>query len=88
MKSYSEDLRCKIVAAVERGMPETHSARFFDVSLSSVKRYVSMARQGNSLAQKKETWQGSKGRREDEKLLNKDIQERLAATIAERIGFI
>src|SRR3712207_7963905 len=53
MKSYSEDLRRKIVAAVERGMSKTEAARLFDVSLSSVKRYDRMARQGNSLAPKK-----------------------------------
>ncbi len=51
MKSYSEDLRHKIVAAVEqRGMSKTEAARLFDVSLSSVKRYSRMARQGNSLS--------------------------------------
>ena len=49
MKSYSEDLRRKIVTAVERGMPKTQAARLFDVSLSSVKRYSRMSRQGDSL---------------------------------------
>jgi transposase len=53
MKSYSEDLRRKIVAAVERGMSKSEAARLFDVSLSSVKRYSRMAYQGNSLAPKK-----------------------------------
>ncbi|CAN5681860.1 hypothetical protein BH24ACT21_BH24ACT21_06630 [soil metagenome] len=43
MKSYSEDLREKIIAAVERGMPKPEAARIFSVSLSSVKRYVRMA---------------------------------------------
>ncbi len=38
MKPYSEDLRRKIVAAVEGGMPKTQAARLFGVSLSSVKR--------------------------------------------------
>jgi transposase len=46
MKSYSEDLRHKIVAAVERGMSKTEVARLFDVSLSSVKRYSRTARYG------------------------------------------
>jgi transposase len=39
MRAYSEDLRKKIVSAVERGMPKAQAARLFDVSLSSVKRY-------------------------------------------------
>jgi transposase len=39
MKAYSEDLRRKIVSAIERGMSKAQAARLFDVSLSSVKRY-------------------------------------------------
>ncbi len=53
MKAYSEDLRKKIVAAIERGMPKTQAARTFDVSLSSVKRYARRVRQGDSLTPKK-----------------------------------
>jgi transposase len=49
MKAYSEDLRKKIVAAIERGMPKARAARLFDVSLSSVKRYSRTARRGGSL---------------------------------------
>ena len=57
MKSYSEDL-CKkfvaeFVAAVERGMSKSETARLFGVSLSSVKRFVGMASSGESLAPKK-----------------------------------
>ena len=40
MRAYSEDLRKKIVTALERGMSKAEAARTFDVSLSSVKRYV------------------------------------------------
>jgi transposase len=36
MKAYSEDLRKKIVASIERGMSKAQAARLFDVSLSSV----------------------------------------------------
>src|SRR3712207_8976465 len=53
MRAYSEDLRKKIVAAIERGMPRAQAARTFDVSLSSVKRYARSARQGDSLTPKK-----------------------------------
>jgi transposase len=50
MRAYSEDLRKKIVAAIEqRGMPKAQAARLFDVSLSSVKRYARIASQGESL---------------------------------------
>jgi transposase len=49
MKAYSEDLRKKVVEALERGVPKTEAARLFGVSLSSVKRYARIARQGGSL---------------------------------------
>ena len=88
MKSYSEDLRHKIVAAVERGMPKTQAARLFDVSLSSVKRYSRMARQGDSLAPKRRPGRAPKVDQKTKKLLNEDMKERPAATIAERISFL
>lgn len=43
MKPYSEDLRTRIVAAVEDGMAKSEAARLFGVSLSSVKRYCTLA---------------------------------------------
>ena len=50
MEAYSEDLRKRIVDAVEhRGMGQSEAARTFDCSLSSVKRYVRKFRQGRSL---------------------------------------
>ena len=88
MKSYSEDLRHKIVAAVERGMPKTQAARLFDVSLSSVKRYARMARQGDSLAPKRRAGRAPKVDEKTKNLLNEDMKERPAATIAERISFL
>ena len=88
MRSYPEDLRHKIVAAVERGMPKTQAARLFDVSLSSVKRYARMARQGDSLAPKKRPGRAPKVDEKLKKLLNQDMKERPAATIAERISFL
>jgi transposase len=88
MKAYSEDLRKKIVAALERGMPKTQAARLFDVSLSSVKRYSRMARQGNSLAPKKRPGRTPKVDEKAKTLLNEHMKERPAATIAERIGFL
>jgi transposase len=53
MKAYSEDLRERIVEAVERGMGKSEVARTFGMSLSSVKRYVGMAHQGRPLTPKK-----------------------------------
>jgi transposase len=53
MNAYSEDLRRKIVEAVERGMPKIEAARAFGVGISSVKRYVATYREGRYLAPKK-----------------------------------
>jgi transposase len=50
MKAYSEDLRRKIVEAFNRGTNKSQTARLFGVSLSSVKRYAKMAREGRPLA--------------------------------------
>ena len=50
MKAYSEDLRRKVVGVIERGLNKRESASLFGVSLSSVKRYVKMAREGRPLA--------------------------------------
>src|SRR5215218_9431987 len=49
MKPYSEDLRVRIVRAVEVGMSKSAAARLFGVSLSSVKRYARIAQRGESL---------------------------------------
>jgi transposase len=53
MKPYSEDLRRKIVAAVEHGMPKSQAARLFGVSLSSVKRYSGLVAREEPLAPEK-----------------------------------
>jgi transposase len=47
-----------------------------------------MARQGNPLAPKKRPGRAPKVDENAEKLLNEDMKERPAATIAERIGFL
>jgi transposase-like protein len=49
MKPYSEDLRVRIVRAVEEGMSKSAAARLFGVSLSSVNRYARIAQRGESL---------------------------------------
>ena len=88
MKSYSEDLRKKIVAAVECGTFKSETARLFGVSLSSVKRYVRMASSGESLAPKKRPGRAPKADESTKRLLNEDMKERPAATIAQRIRFL
>jgi transposase len=88
MSSYSEDLRWRIVSAVEGGMPKAQAARTFSVSLSSLKRYVEKAQRGESLAPKKRP--GSAPKLDDKamKLLGEDLQERLFATLQERCEYM
>jgi len=89
MNAYSEDLRKKVVEAViERQMPKTEVAGLFEVSLSSVKRYVGMAREGRCLAPKKHP--GSKPKLDERarKLLAADIQERPFARLSERRKYL
>src|SRR5215212_1370216 len=81
MRAYSEDLRKKIVSAIERGMPKAQAARLFDVSLSSVKRYSRTAREGRPLKPRKIGEEG-------QLLLERDVEERPAATIAQRRRFL
>jgi len=51
MRAYSEDLRARIVRAVEQGMSKAEAARRYEVGLSTVKRYVRLGA-GGSLAAK------------------------------------
>jgi transposase len=88
MRAYSEDLREKIVAAIERGMPKAQAARTFDVSLSSVKRYARSARRGDSLTPKKSPGRPPKADEKARVLLEEDLKERPAATVSQRRRFL
>jgi transposase len=88
MNAYSLDLRKKIVKAKERGMPTVEVAKTFGVGLSTVKRYAATAREGRSLAPKKRP--GSKPKMDEaaRRLLERDMQERPAATLPQRREFL
>jgi transposase len=85
MRAYSEDLRKKIVAAIERGIPKAQATRLFDVSLSSVvKPYSRTARQGRSLEPEKSSGRPYKIGEKAQLLLTKDVEERSGAIISQR----
>src|SRR5215213_11320818 len=85
MKAYSEDLRRKVVEAVEqRGMGKSEAARSFGVSLSSVKRYVGKARQGSSLSPRIHSGPRPKIDERARRLLEADVEERPAVSLRER----
>jgi transposase len=88
MNPYSEDLRKKIVEAVERGMPKIQAARTFGVGISSVKRYMATYREGRSLVPKKRP--GSKPKLDESarKLLEANLKEHPEATLPQRREFL
>ena len=88
MKAYSEDLRTKIVQAVDRGMPKSEAARTFGLSRSSVKRYAAARREGRPLTPKKHP--GSKPKLDERarKLLEADVEQRPAITLKDRCRFL
>ena len=89
MKEYSEDLRRKVVEAVEeRGMGKSEAARTFGMSLSSVKRYVGKARQGESLSARKHPGPRPKMDERAKRLLEADVERRPAVTLRERCRFV
>jgi transposase len=45
MKPYSKDLRLKVLAAVDRGMPREEVAEVFGVSVPTIKRWLSRRRE-------------------------------------------
>jgi transposase len=88
MNAYSEDLREKIVEALERGMGKSQAARTFSVSLSSVKRYAKLAQEGRSLALKKRPGSKPKLDERSRKLLQADLEEHPFLTLQERCEYL
>jgi transposase len=69
-------------------MSKAQAARLFGVSLSSVKRYSRIARQGGSLTPRKSSGRPPKIDENAEKLLEEDIEERPPAAVSERRRFL
>ncbi len=88
MNAYSEDLRKKIVEALRRGATKTETAHSFGVSRSSVKRYAKMAEEGRPLAPKRRPGLRPKLDGTAQTLLEKDLEERPAATLRQRREFL
>jgi transposase len=88
MNAYSEDLRKKIVEALERGTTKSEAARTFGVSRSSVKRYTKLVQEGRSLTSKKRPGSKPKMNESARRLLEADLEERPSATLSERRAFL
>ena len=50
MKAYSEDLRLRVLAAVDRGVPRAEVAELFDVSPATLKRWLRRRRETGGVA--------------------------------------
>jgi transposase len=50
MEIYSKDLRIRALAAVDRGMPRREVVRIFSISLTTLKRWLKMRREGKDLS--------------------------------------
>jgi transposase len=86
MKAYSEDLRRKIVDAIERGMPMAQATRTFGIS--TVKRYATKAQRGESLEPAKAPGKRPRMDERVRKLLEGDLHERPFVTLRERCDYI
>jgi transposase len=52
MKPYSKDLRLRVLAAVDRGMPKKEVARVFGVSEPTIRRYLRLRRETGNVEPK------------------------------------
>jgi transposase len=83
MQIYSKDLRIRAVAAVERGIPRREVVQTFSISLTTLKRWLRMSREGKDL-----TPRFSTGRKrhilstlEEKRALWKQLEENDDATL-------
>ena len=89
MDAYSEDLRRKIVQALQqRRMTKSEAARVFGVSLSSVKRYAKTAREGRSLSPGKAPGKRPLLDEKAKRLLEADVEERPFAKLSDRRQYL
>ena len=50
MEIYSKDLRIRAVEAVERGIPRKEVVEIFAISLTTLKRWIKIRREGKDLS--------------------------------------
>jgi len=60
MNAYSKDLRLKVLAAVERGIPRREIAEFLGISIATISRYVKLRASGSEIAPKPSAGRKSK----------------------------
>ncbi len=89
MDAYSEDLRRKIVEAVQQQrMNKSEAARALGLSLSSVKRYTKAVREGRSLSPGKAPGKRPTLDEKARKLLEAHVEERPFAKLSQRRQYL
>lgn len=89
MDAYSEDLRLKIVQALQqRRMNKSEAARAFGVSLSSVKRYAKAASEGRSLSPGKAPGKRPLLDEKAKRMLEADVEERPFVKLSDRREYL
>ncbi len=77
-----------MVDIIERGLNKSETAHLFRVSLSSVKRYTKMAREGKPLAPRKAPGKRPKINERSKQLLEDYLKMRPVASHSERREFL
>ena len=88
MRAYSEDLRQRIVEAVERGGHPAEVAQVFSVSLASVKRFVKQKREQGHLRSKVPPGRSRTLSEADERLLAEQVKAHRDASLQEHADML
>jgi transposase len=83
MKAYSLDLRTRVVAAIDAGMPRTQAVAVFQVSLGSIKRWLRQRQINGALAPKPRPGQSATITQAQEALLRFQLEQFPDATLPE-----
>lgn len=87
MKAYSEDLRLRVLAAVDGGMPRSEVVRVFGVSSATLTRYRRLRRETGGLAPRPRPGRRSEQREALRAGLLPRVQAHPDATLAEHCAW-
>ena len=87
MRAYSQDLRQRIVQAVDQGKPQAEVVKTFHVSLSTIKRYLKLRRETGDIKPKTIPGRPSKKGAALQAGLLSQLEAHSDATLAEHCQF-
>ncbi len=88
MNAYSKDLRLKVLAAVERGVPRREVSELLGISISTISRYVKLKASGEDLTPKPSPGRKAKvlAGPSQKRALWRQLEENDTATLEEHCG--